>query len=139
MAIRNLAYELTIGGAGVAPNIAKGLFGTASGVEKLDARSKSLRETLIGQNAELKQMRGAGLQGTQAYQQLQQSAQGTKEELGEVGTALRKAQHEQRAATETSRRHRAMMVRGAAVIAAVTTAYTLMGAAILGVSRSKGI
>ena len=137
MAIRNLAYELTVGGAGVAPNIAKGLFGTASAVEKLDARSKSLRETLIGQNAELKAMRAAGLQGTQAYDQLQESANATKAELGEVGKAQRKAQHEQRAATETQRRHTAMIVKGGAVLAAVTTAYTLMAAAILGVSRQQ--
>lgn len=137
MAIRNLAYELTIGGAGVAPNVAKGLFGTASGVEKLDARAKSLRETLIGQNAELKQMRAAGLQGTEAYEKLQESANATKSELGDVGQALRKAQHEQRAATQTQRQHTAMMVKGAAVIAAVTTAYTLLSAAVLGVARQQ--
>ena len=137
MAIRNLAYELTVGGAGVAPNIAKGLFGTASAVERLDVRSKALRETLIGQNAELKAMRGAGLQGTEAYNKLQESANATKAELGDVGQALRKAQHEQRAATETQRRHTAMIVKGGAVLAAVTTAYTLMGAAILGVARQQ--
>ena len=136
MAVRNLAYELHVAGS-VSANLVKELSGASKQIQTLDNRSVQLRETLVSQNAELKQMRGAGLQGTDAYERLRASASATKDELGRVGQEKRQAIHQDKLQEESTRRLMGTLTRSAAVVGAIGAAYLIVQRAVLGAAREQ--